>query len=249
MTLQQDIKEIEDTLLLQETRCSIVDHLWNAEKNLKNNKELQERLSERDTTVKVSSCMEEAKRWQHDILTHKQIYTNDEYLPAYFAPFFNPQGSIFTHHQGDRLKHMFDKELCGRLILSEKKIVEIKEKHTYDLNMVIKQHNEDYGSVKHIITKIQEQNTSDLNILKEQHKVVYGLFQDDFTTIQEQHNTQLCLLKNKNMKLEELYENNNLVLEKRLYKLEHIQYTNNICIGIIIIGLVIINIYNNMMYI
>ena len=245
MTLQQDIEEIEDTLLLQETRCSIVDHLWNAEKNLKNNKELQERLSGRDTTVKVSSCMEEAKRWQHDL----EAVNADEYLPEYFAPFFSHQSTRFTYHIGDRIKQMFDKELCGRLILSEKKIVEIKEKHTYDLNMVIKQHNEDYGSVKHIITKIQEQNTSDLNILKEQHKVVYGLFQDDFTTIQEQHNTQLCLLKNKNMKLEELYENNNLLLEKRLYKLEHIQYTNNICIGMIIIGLVIINIYNNMMYI
>lgn len=109
--------------------------------------------------------------------------------------------------------------------LSIKKVKEqniLKEQYISDLNI------------------LKEENIYDLNILKEQYKVDDGLFQDEFIKIKEYHTNQMCLLKKRNMEFEELCETNKFVLEKRLYKLEHIQYN----IIYVLICLVIINIYN-----
>ena len=242
--VKEDIKEIEEKLKMSDCSVSIVEHLWDAEKFLENDERLREFRSKgvtKNEVINKEGCLwmkhlRDATRGEGD------GYATADYLANRLQTYTTGSNSF---------KCRLQKELCGRMILAEKKIIELKEQHTIDLNMILKQQKEDYDLAQIKISQIQEQNTNDLNIVTEQYTL-------DLDILKKQYDNQVYLLneknlrlkernfklKEKNLKLEEMCKNNKIVLEQKLYNLEHNQYN----IYIIIICLVIIHIYLNLLW-
>lgn len=243
VSVQEDIKEIEEKLKMP---ISIVEHLWDAEKFFENSERLQDLMSKGVAVEEINQTG--VRDWKEYLCEHQYAYSEERYPPT--LDYFNNNCHSVNAIKMDAFKCRLEKELCGRMILAEKKIIELLIV-TLDLDMILKQQKEDNDFAQIKISQIQEQNTNDLNIVKEQHTL-------DLDILKKQYDNQVYLLNEKNLrlkernfnlkgmnlKLEEMCKNNKIVLEQKLYNLEHNQYN----IYIIIICLVIINIYLNLLW-
>tara|TARA_B110001450_G_C17642028_1_gene489678 strand:- start:1482 stop:2063 length:582 start_codon:yes stop_codon:yes gene_type:complete len=189
MTLQQTIQSIEHKLYNSDNTISIVDHLWNIDTFLENHH--------------ISDTLTETDRWHQEVqLWQKHISSKSSASRNCFSMVQSHSHSI----KAKAIKRNFEVELAGRVILSEKKILELKEHHKTTLSVT----NKNTDKLEHSLNHLEQ---------------LYDLFKDDLNNIKTDYNTQLYLL-----------QNNNTKLSNKLYRLENTLSYIFICLFIIIMS-------------
>ena len=110
MTLEQTIQSIEDKLNNLHNTNSIVDHLWNIDTFLENHQ--------------ISHTLTKTERW------HQEVQLWQKYISSQSAASrncFSIHSQISHSTNAKAIKRNFEVELAGRVILSEKKILQLKE--------------------------------------------------------------------------------------------------------------------------